>query len=64
MIDSAQTKYVRERNYNRALQLDNDRLHDLLTDKDDEVLELNNKLINLSTELALTNQKLKLRKLN
>ena len=36
-MDSAQTKYIRERNTNRALQLDNDRLHDLLDEMEERL---------------------------
>ena len=54
---SAQTKYIRERNINRALQLDNDRLHDL----NDEMEE---RLQAVADELAIAKHELKLKGLH
>lgn len=53
-MDSIRAQLIKEQDYNRALQLDNNRLHDILDEKDSE-------LINLSAELALLKQQLKQR---
>ena len=54
-MDSLRTQLIKEKDYNRALQLDNNRLHDVLDEKDSE-------LMNLHAELALLKQQIKYRK--
>ena len=53
-MDSLRTQLIKEKDYVRALQNDNNRLHDVLDDKDSEI-------INLTAELALLKQQLKLK---